>query len=96
MALSCQSCADVSEMVAMAFSVPKLCGHIGDDTYGFVVPLTVRMYRDVPNVYGIERTGLEAVAKIGGNLHCTDREAIAKGKPCAAKRTNGQRNRPNG
>ena len=52
----------------MAFSVAKLCGHIGDDTYGFVVPLAVRMYRYVPNIYGIERTGLEAVAKIGGNL----------------------------
>ena len=52
----------------MAFSVAKLCGHIGDESYGFVVPLAVRMYRDVQNIYGIERTGLEAVAKIGGNL----------------------------
>ena len=52
----------------MAFSVPKLCGHISDDSYGFVVPFAMRMYRDVQNIYGIERTGLDAVAKIGGNL----------------------------
>ena len=28
MALPCQSCVDVSETVAMAFSVPKLCERI--------------------------------------------------------------------
>ena len=28
-ALPCQSCANVSETVAKAFSVQKLCGHIG-------------------------------------------------------------------
>ena len=45
MAVPHQSCADVSETVAMAFPVPKLCGRIGDGSYGGAKALHCRANR---------------------------------------------------
>ena len=73
-ALMYQSCADVSEMVAKALTVLKLCGHIGNGSYGFAVPKLCGCIGDgskgfsMPKLCTIEQTGQEAAAKIGGIL----------------------------
>ena len=74
MALPCQSCADVSETVAMVFSVPKLYERIGNGSYDLAIPkLCGRIGNGsysfaVSKLCSIEQTGREAEAKIGGIL----------------------------